>query len=94
MILEEAHKIIYGDREATYGAPGKNLQVIADFWTTYLNSTARELSAEDVCNMMVLLKVARLANTPGHHDSLVDICGYTALVERVNDHQQEAPSPK
>jgi hypothetical protein len=41
------------------------------------------LFAEDVALMMVLMKVARLCNTPDHRDSLVDICGYTALIERV-----------
>lgn len=86
-ILDKANEIIYGDREATYGDPGKNLKVIADYWSTYLNAkygVALRLCAEDVCHMMTLLKVARLGNTPGHTDSLVDICGYTALVERVN----------
>ena len=29
-VLEEAHKIIYGDREKTYGKPSKNLQTIAE----------------------------------------------------------------
>lgn len=85
-ILGIANEIIYGDREQTYGDPSKNLQIIADYWATYLSSNGypeKALTAEDVCNMMVLLKVARLGNTPGHHDSLVDICGYTALSERV-----------
>ena len=90
-ILDKAKEVVYGDREATYGDPGKNLRVIADFWENYLharglwNTDAHGLTAEDVCHMMVLLKVARLANTPGHHDSMVDICGYTALVERVQN---------
>ncbi len=85
-ILDIADEVIYGDREQTYGSPAKNLQIIADYWMTYLRSKnypEKALTAEDVCNMMVLLKVARLGNTPGHHDSLVDICGYTALSERV-----------
>lgn len=89
-VLHTAEQLIYGDRETTYGDPGKNLRAIAALWGTYLTSRGfmqlvdrAELSAEDVSMMMVLLKVARLANTPGHRDSLVDICGYAALVERV-----------
>jgi len=35
--------------------------------------------------MMVLLKGARLANDPNHHDSVVDICGYAALIERCEE---------
>ncbi len=80
-ILEEAHEIIYGEREETYGDPGKNLRSIASFWSTYLS---KEVTYQDVCNMMVLMKVARLMNTPSHRDSLVDIAGYTALQDRVN----------
>lgn len=79
-ILTEAHDVIYGDREQTYGSPDKNLQIIAGLWTTYLE---RAVTVDDVCNMMILLKVARLKNQPTHHDSQVDICGYAALMERV-----------
>ena len=96
-VLEFAKEVIYGDREQTYGDPGKNLRTVADYWNTYLVSKGFDflegLDYDDVCNMMVLLKVARLGNTPGHYDSMVDICGYTALQERVkNAHKQEASS--
>jgi len=79
-IADKAREIIYGDRESTYGDPGKNLNVIASLWSTY---TGAEITAQDVCNMMVLLKVSRLKNTSGHEDSLVDIVGYTILQERI-----------
>lgn len=88
-ILAEASKVIYGDREQTYGDPGKNIRVIADYWTTYLISKGFDflegLDYDDVCNMMVLLKIARLSNTPMHRDSLVDVCGYLALAERIQN---------
>ena len=80
-ILDEANSIIYGDREKTYGNPAKNLNNIANFWSVYLDL---EISAQDVAQMMVLLKLARLINTPNHRDSLVDAVGYLALVERIN----------
>jgi hypothetical protein len=88
-ILDTAKEVIYGDREKTYGDPGRNLRVVGNFWQTFLRakySVDIELTTEDVCHMMSLLKIARLTNTPGHTDSLVDLCGYTALVERVNVH--------
>ena len=87
-ILEEAHKIIYGDREQTYGKPSKNLTCIAQFWTAYLNNRKNSdeaLGPTDVAAMMTLLKIARLANSPDHRDSLVDACGYLALIERCQD---------
>jgi hypothetical protein len=86
-VLQEAHTIIYGEREKTYGAPGKNLETIAAFWTNFLGARGllcSSLSPEDVAHMMILLKVARLANDPYHRDSLVDVCGYAALSERIN----------
>jgi hypothetical protein len=99
-VLDTANTIIYGDREQTYGHPARNLLIVADFWKVWLSAkhgVEVDLTAEDVCHMMSLLKIARLSNTPGHTDSLVDLCGYTALVERINDRQQEAqgagPSP-
>jgi Domain of unknown function (DUF6378) len=88
-ILAKAKEIIYGDREQTYGSPGFNLKSIADFWTVYLRrknpgSLIQDVTMEDVCQMMILLKTARLINNPGHIDSLVDQCGYAALQERVS----------
>ena len=85
-VLKEAQTIIYGDREKTYGHPSKNLKAIASMWNAYLKSVGdRDLNAQDVCVMMVLLKGARLANDPRHRDSVVDICGYAALIERCGE---------
>jgi hypothetical protein len=36
-----------------------------------------------VAQMMVLLKMARLMQTPDHRDSVVDMAGYTATYARV-----------
>ena len=96
-VLEEAQKIIYGDREKTYGKPSKNLGTIAQMWTAYVNSSVGDvfnaegepieliIDPKDVAIMMVLLKAARLANDQSHRDSVVDICGYAALIERCDD---------
>lgn len=87
-ILKEAEGIIYGDREKTYGKPSKNLTCIAQLWTAYLENRKHyddALTATDVAAMMALLKVARLANAPTHRDSLVDACGYLALIERCQE---------
>ena len=86
-ILKEANTIIYGDREKTYGHPSKNLQTIAIMWNAYIKAKPNQehLTAKDVAAMMVLLKTARLANNPEHRDSLVDICGYAALIERCDE---------
>jgi hypothetical protein len=44
-----------------------------------------ELIDKDVALMMILLKTARLANDMTHRDSVVDICGYAALIERCDE---------
>ena len=90
-VLKEAHKIIYGDREKTYGHPSKNLQTIATMWNAYLVASGVAVDGEgtltpkDVAVMMILLKAARLGNDPSHRDSVVDICGYAALIERCDE---------
>lgn len=83
-ILDEARGIIYGDREKTYGNPGKNLTLIGKLWGDYLGVT---IDPNDVCLMMIMLKAARLKNDPMHRDGMVDIAGYAALMERA---QKEA----
>lgn len=86
-ILDDAKAIIYGDREKTYGAPDRNLRLIADYWAAHINAKHPgahvKIDANDVCVMMGLLKFARLANDPTHRDSQVDLCGYAALMERI-----------
>ena len=85
-VLKEAKKIIYGDREKTYGKPSKNLDTIAQMWNAYISAReVKVLNAKDVAAMMILLKTARLANDPSHRDSVVDICGYAALIERCDE---------
>lgn len=90
-VLHEAERIIYGDREMTYGHPSKNLWTIARLWTAYVDAASdnalqgKEFTAKDVALMMILVKTARLANNDSHRDSIVDICGYAALMERCDE---------
>lgn len=90
-ILDIAKEIIHGDREQAYGDPRFNLDTIAMFWTLYLHRLfhswgieGAKLKAEDVAQMMILLKTARLIHNPTHKDSLVDQAGYAALQGRIN----------
>ena len=90
-VLKEANTIIYGDREKTYGHPSKNLKTIAKMWNAYLVACGvategeGELIDKDVACLMILLKTARLGNDLDHRDSVVDICGYAALIERCDE---------
>ena len=88
MKLLEAHKIINGDRQQSYGNPEDTHQVIADLWNGYLQGLAYvygdefcfpHLTNADVAYMMVLFKIARQINGAGKRDNAIDGCGYLAL---------------
>ncbi len=69
------------DRGQAYGDTKRNFKQIADFWSLHLRNAhgmSVELTSSDVSSMMVLLKIARLAHTPDHLDSWVDVAGYAA----------------
>ena len=74
--LEQASHLISNDRAEEYGDARESFERTAKFWSLYLG---HPITANDVANMMVLIKVSRLSHQPGHLDSLVDIAGYAAL---------------
>lgn len=74
-ILAEALNCVE-DRGENYGTPSQNFKRIASLWSVVL---AKEVSVAEVGAMMVCLKLARLAETPDHRDSWVDIAGYAAV---------------
>ncbi len=77
----EAAGIIRGDRAKFYGPPWENIGAIAQAWGAYLK---KDISAFDVCQLMVILKAIRGAQ--GYHrDSTVDTIGYALLAEVLED---------
>lgn len=77
-VIDEAAGIV-GKRAADYGSPLPNHQRIAAFWTTKFRDKLKDgevVTETDVTQCMRLVKESRLIETPGHRDSLVDICGY------------------
>lgn len=85
-LLDEARRIVSVDRNSSYGNPEDNFKQIAELWTAYKHA---RFTSVDVAVMCMLIKVARLAKSPGHHDSAVDIAGYAACLADV----QEAMKP-
>ena len=73
--LDTAKKCVMGDREQDYGTPESNFATIASFWSDYLDM---DISAQQVANMMILMKISRIKNGGGTGDSYVDIAGYAA----------------
>lgn len=80
-VAYEAHRLVYGDRGASYGHPAKNFEDIGKLWSGLLEA---EVSPTDVADMMTLFKVARGKN--GYkRDNIVDAIGYQIARQRVVD---------
>lgn len=84
-ILDTAKQTICHDRQDQYGNPEDNFQTIADYWQTYLSQrcvgpgVSVDLGPDDVANLMVLLKMARICTGTVKEDNYVDLIGYAAL---------------
>lgn len=89
-ILDEAAAAVYGEREQSYGHPRDDFARIAALWNGWLDASTTDdpgdesftFRVDDVAQLMVLLKMARLMENPTHHDSWVDIAGYAAAGAR------------
>lgn len=90
-VLKTAEHLVTSNRGSDYGHPSENFRTTANLWQAYLDQ--RMISHErrsveefhlqpiDVAYMMALVKIARLANSPEHLDSIVDVAGYMATAE-------------
>lgn len=77
-ILRLATKAV-GERNVRYGEPEDCFERISQLWLAWLRIRRNEdLGSVDVAVMMLLMKIARLANDPKHLDTWIDICGYGA----------------
>ena len=65
------------ERGSNYGHPAINHTRCAGLWDAYLeNLDGRPLGPEDVCYMMILLKIARAQHGVRMTDTVEDIKGY------------------
>ena len=80
--FNEALNLVADDRAKQYGTGLQNLERIADLWSSYLG---RQITPRDVCAMMILHKVSRIAQKKDEpaHDSWIDIAGYASLGDSV-----------
>jgi hypothetical protein len=85
-IADEAKRIVSGARRSAYGKPEANFERISRYWTAYMANVGKpiEITAADVSPMMILMKLARLAESPQHLDSMIDAVGYTLTMAEVN----------
>lgn len=75
-ILVDAATLIDGDRAKDYGDAATSFSRVACIWSGILGM---DVTPEQVAMCLAGLKLSRLAHSPNHRDSWVDICGYAAL---------------
>lgn len=76
--LDEAKKLVHGDRGEAYGHPADDYQATVDMWRAMIRrryGVDIPLTADFGCLMMVAVKLSREAGKP-KPDNLVDAAGY------------------
>lgn len=90
--LQEVHELINGPRAADYGGAKQNFTQIAVLWSALLaTKLTKPITATEVAMLMQQLKMARLLNQPGHHDSALDNAGYAGLIPVILGDTNELP---
>lgn len=75
-VLKKASELINGNRADDYGDAAENFGRIAKLWAATLG---HDVTPAQVALCMAQVKISRLAHTPTHDDSWVDLAGYTGL---------------
>jgi hypothetical protein len=78
-ILDEAQRIVGGDRAKAYGHPRQDFERTAKIWEAI---TGRSFTAMEVSLCMIGVKISRQVNSE-KRDNLVDIAGYARTAEMV-----------
>ena len=90
-ILQEAQRLVHGDRQGSYGHPIDDFTKTAKIWTGILLPKLLpgvEIEAEDVPLCMVGVKLSREVNKP-KRDNLVDGAGYFETLSLVRTRRAE-----
>lgn len=78
-ILQEAEETINGPRAEAYGPVKESFNMVAQMWSAI---TGHSITRKEVGLCMIALKMCRDVNK-SQRDNRVDICGYAALLERL-----------
>jgi len=96
-ILDTAKGLVYGPRNKVYRHPADNFNNIANLFNAYFEAIKvrptvfTNLAGDpefrinniDVAYLNILQKIARGATAQDHEDTIVDIAGYAACIERI-----------
>jgi|CXWL01.1.fsa_nt_gi hypothetical protein len=92
-VLDRAREIASGDRQRDYGHPIVNHTRTAKLWSAFLGI---EITPEQVCDLNALQKFSRLAHSPDHEDSELDVVGWIVNREacrKARAHREHAKLP-
>lgn len=91
--LEEALRLVHGDRGQDYGHPGEDFARTAGMWASLFGWS---VTPAQVALAMICVKMSRLIQTPDKRDSAVDVGGYIEAYWMVMERAASlpvAPSP-
>jgi hypothetical protein len=83
-ILDEAKRIVHGDRGENYGHPFEDFSRTAQIWSAILGV---DVTPENVALCMVGLKISREVNRP-KRDNIVDGAGYFETLQMVKEERR------
>lgn len=89
-VLEEAQRLIYGDRQGSYGHPLDDFTRTGRMWGAILGIPDVPPEAVGLC--MVAVKISREVNHP-KRDSRVDMAGYAGCVDMVHSERARRSPP-
>lgn len=87
-LLIEADSLINGQRQQDYGDKLTNFTQIAMLWQGLFAGKLQPgaaITPEDVALAMIQVKIARLAKSPDHRDSILDVAGYAGCYAKLQE---------
>jgi hypothetical protein len=85
-ILEEAQKLVYGDREKQYNHPALDYAKTAGMWSAFLREKLKaDITPKEAVLMMALMKISR-EGFKHKRDNIVDGAGYLACAMRIEEY--------
>lgn len=85
-MLQQAEDTINGPRQTDYGDKLTNFSQISMMVQGLLAPKLlpdSRITPEDIAMIMMLVKMSRLAKTPDHYDSILDIAGYAGCYDHI-----------
>lgn len=87
-VLQEAQRLVYGDRQSSYGHPYDDYSRTAKMWEAILGLPTGRISPQTACLMMAAVKISRQVNAP-KRDNMTDLAGYAACAQRCVEREAE-----